>query len=104
MASTSAVTSLSDKASGDGVTVDFTSAKRAVTAVMNCRGACTGGLVEIQASHDGSVWATLDTLPCHTDRAQASVPLTGAFRYFRARIVSAVTGGGRVDVTFMEGD
>lgn len=104
MASTVPVKSLDNVSTGTGATVDFLAAKHRVTAIVGPKGVTTGGLVEIQGSHDGTVWAVLDTVPLTSSRPFASTTAGGAFRYFRAVVISDVSGGGRVDVTFMEAD
>ena len=103
MASTTAQVSLNAAASGTGTTIDFTTAKAHVSAVISA-GTVTDGAVLIEASHDGTVWVelgqvrTLQALNQHFDVSG------GAFRYFRARMAKSVTGAGRVTVTFMEAD
>lgn len=103
MASTTPLTSILNLATGAGAAVDLTKAKSSVTAVAVVNGTVTVGMVEIQGSHNGTSWVTLDVLTLLTGRNQYSV-IRGAFRYFRGVVASDLKGGGSVTVTFMEGD
>lgn len=104
MASTAASASLAAASSlGAGTTVDFARAVGRVTAVISVSVALTGGMVTIEASQDDTNWVTLRSIGV-AGRDNYSVSVQGvAFRYWRARIVTAVTGG-TVRVTFMEAD
>lgn len=105
MASTSAQTSLSAKATmQDGNTVDFTSAKSRVTAVLVRADTITSGLVHVQASHDGTNWVVVHTFDPAISGNQFWNADPGAFRYWRGSIPRAIAGGGTVSVTFMEAD
>ncbi len=86
----------------DGTTVDFTTAKANVSGVMGVTGTVTGGLVVLEASHDGTVWVNVASLVPDTGINQFFSSPSGAFRYWRANITSAVVGGGTVSATFME--
>lgn len=103
MASTSAVSSLSNKTTGSGDTVDFTSAKSRVSAMVVSRGTVTDGVVLIQASQDSTNWATVGVVSPRTGVNQGFDHNKGAYRYWRAVVGRDVAGGGSVDVTFMEG-
>lgn len=105
MASASPVSSLSSKVTGTGDTVDFTTAKAQVSAVLIAKGTVTGGVVLLQGSQDNSTWSNLFWAQVPQTGGVRSHELPrGAHRYFRARIVTDITGGGSVDATFMEGD
>ena len=97
-----ATTSLSSATSGNGTTVDFVSAKRNVATVVVVNGTVTGGIVAVQVSHDGTNWVNRDAYLPQTGVNHALEFSGGAYRYWRASILSAVTGGGTVTATFME--
>ena len=99
----SAVTSLaSTKIAGPGDTVDFVAAKSQVTAVVVVTGTVTGGLVAMEASHDGVNWVYYGSTTPRTGVNQPIVTNVGAFRFWRANVLSPITGGGSVSATFME--
>lgn len=102
MASTTAQVSLSAVSTGTGDTVDFTTAKSIVTAVVAPSKGGLGGIVGIEASQDSTTWVPMGSL--EPDRGMArSMEFRGvAYRYWRARVLSDVTGGGTVSATFME--
>lgn len=104
MASTSAQVSLDGAKSGTGVTVDLADARRNVSAVLSVSGTVLDGLVAVEASQDAVNWVTRHQFPAHGDSVQGYDSSTGAYRYWRASITRAVSGGGSVKVTFMEGD
>ena len=89
-------------AAGAGTTVDFTTAKRNVSAIMQVTGTVTGGVVAIEASHDGAVWAKIHVMGPTTGFNQAFDNKFGAYRYWRSRVLTEITGGGDVSTTFME--
>lgn len=103
MASTTPLTSILNLVTGAGTAIDLAKAKSSVTAIASVTGTVTSGMVEIQGSHNGTVWVTLDSLALLTGRNQYTL-VRGAFRYFRGVVVSDLKGGGSVTVTFMEGD
>lgn len=103
MASATASASLTNATTGDGVTVDFTTAKRNVSVVMIPTGTITDGTVAIEVSHDGTNWA--QALVMHIalrPGTHAHDFSQGAYRYWRASVVRDITGGGSVTATFME--
>jgi len=102
MASTDAVKSLDARASGNGVTVDFATAKRNVTMVFANTGLITGGVVGVEASQDGLTWVPMASLVVDQSRVRSYDNTVGAYRYWRAVVVDAVKGGGTVTATFME--
>lgn len=103
MASTDAVASIQGKVTGAGTTVDFTTAKRAVSAVVSLSGAVTSGVVAVEASHDGTVWVKKASFVVEGGRKAWSYDLPhGAYRYWRGNVLRDVAGGGTVSVTFME--
>lgn len=104
MASTAASTSLSTGASvGAGNTVDFTMAKKNVTAVIVPSRAMTDGVVAIEASQDNTNWVVVRVVALE-GRGNYAVHEQGvAFRYWRASVVRALPDG-TVRVTFMEAD
>lgn len=104
MASTEAQVSLNAaSAAGPGTTVDFTAAKRNVTAVLVPSASLTSGIVLVEASQDNVNWVVLKTVEL-TARSNFAVPLQGvAFRYWRVNVARSV-GGGTLRATFMEAD
>lgn len=104
MASTTASSSLAAGKTGAGTTVDFLTAKSLVSMVVIAKGTVTGGVVAVEASHDGTNWVQLHAFAPSTG-INSSFDLTrGAYRYYRANILSDITGGGSVDATLMEGN
>lgn len=104
MASTAASTSLSvGGAVANGATVDFTTARKIVTAVIVPSATLPEGTVAIEASQDNTNWVTVRVVDV-TGRENYAVHVQGvAFRYWRASVVRALSGG-TVRVTFMEAD
>lgn len=104
MASTAASTSLSAVGTvGSGTTVDFTTAKKNVTAVIVPSKSLTDGVVTIEASQDNTNWVVMRVVPLE-GRGNCAVHEQGvAFRYWRASVVRALSDG-TVRVTFMEAD
>ena len=104
MASVVAQVSMNDAtAVGNGTTIDFLSAKSFVGALIITNGTVTGGTVSIQISQNGTNWATAQFYPIQTGLSYVFNNVGGAFRFWRGTITTAITGGGSVDVTFMEG-
>lgn len=104
MASTSAQASLTNASTGVGTTVDFTTAKKTVTAVVVGSGTTSDGMVLIEASQDSTNWVSIAQVGIDQGRNRG-VSLNGqAYRYWRASVPKDVTGGGRITVTFMEAD
>lgn len=104
MASTTAQTSLTNATTGVGSTVDFATAKRNVSAVINPSATLTEGVVDVEVSHDGAVWVKRLTLHVSLREGVRSYDFDrGAYRYWRANVKTAVKGG-NVTVTFMEAD
>lgn len=105
MASTTAQESLTGvKAAGAGTIIDFTDAKRWVSAVVSTSGTVTDGLVAVEASHDGTNWATRHLFELREGVVESYDSQSGAYRYWRANVRRAVAGGGTVKVTLMEAD
>lgn len=104
MASTDARVSLNGvSAAGAGTTIDFTTAKKNVTAVLVPSGEIASGVVLVEASQDDLNWVAVRTVEM-TGRSNFAVHSQGvAFRYWRANIVRTV-GGGTLRATFMEAD
>lgn len=90
-------------ASGAGTTIDFLDARTNVAMVVAPSGTITGGLVAMQASQNGTTWVTLYTFD-PTIAANQFYAASGAFRFWRANILVALTGGGTVSATLMEAD
>lgn len=101
MPSTTAQVSLNAVTSGTGTTIDFTAAVRSVTMVAYSTGSVTGGLVQVEASQDSTVWVPIRVVEVGS-RARSVDLLGGAFRYWRASVVDGIKGGGSVTATFME--
>lgn len=104
MASATLAASLSNVKTGTGTTVDFLTAKNRVTAVFSVRNSITGGVVLIEASHDGTVWVTKHGFGALQGQNMAFDNSLGAYRFWRARVVDDIRGGGDASVTFMEAD
>lgn len=105
MSSTSAQSTLSSRSAVfNGTTVDFADARARVTLVVVPSGTVTGGLVTMEASQDSVNWVTVAVLDPALGINQFYNSTAGAFRYWRASIVRAVTGGGSVSATLMEAD
>lgn len=102
MGSATALTSLDGKATGEGATVDFAGAVSRVSMLVTVTGTVTDGKVRMQASHDGTNWATLRTAYPTTGVNVTCDHSEGAYRYWRAVVDSAIKGGGTVTTTFME--
>lgn len=86
----------------NGATVDFTVPKRNVTTVVVTSGTITGGLVEMQASQDGLNWVSHTVVEPVQGVNYGVDSKYGAYRYWRANVIAAITGGGSVSATFME--
>lgn len=105
MASIVASTSLTDATSvGAGTTVDFTTAKQNVSMAIVVSGTVTGGLVAMEVSQNGTDWISHTAIEPGSGSNHGCDNRHGAYRYWRARILSAITGGGSVTVTFMEAE
>lgn len=104
MASTTPATSMNTgSAVAAGATVDFLAAKRSVSAVIIPSANLLEGVVTVEASMDDTNWVILRTVDV-TGRNNYAVNHSGvAFRYWRASIIRAVSGG-TVRVIFMEAD
>lgn len=96
----SSLTAASDV--GPGSTVDFTTAVKNASMILSSAGTVTGGLVAVEVSHDGTVWAEFSSLLPRTGENRALSFSQGAYRYWRANILAAITGGGTVTATFAE--
>ncbi len=104
MASTSAQTTLSGRTSGAGTTIDFLDAKAKVSMVVIPSGAVTEGIIAMEASQDNANWVTVYIFDMGASGVQFHSTANGAFRYWRGNVLRAVTGGGSVTATLMEGD
>lgn len=102
MASTTAQVSIAAKATGAGSTVDFLAAVSRVSGVIVTVGTVSGGAVAVEASQDGLNWVTLQVHQPRTGRVIGCDNMGMAYRYYRVNILSDITGGGSVTVTFME--
>lgn len=85
-----------------GASADFSSGRRDVSLVLAPTGVVTGGVVAVQASQDGTNWVTLHYWVPQTGLNLAYNNTHGAYRFWRASVIAAVTGGGSVTVTVME--
>lgn len=100
--STAAVNTLTAVTTGTGATVDFTNAKSNVSMFVRVNGTATGGVVDLQASQDGTNWVKIASSAAFATGVNQQVSLVGgAFRWFRGVITANVTGGGNVTVTLM---
>lgn len=103
MASVAGTTSLAAATlPGPGATIDFTTAKLNVSMVIVVTGTVTGGLVALEASHDGLNWVSHTVVEPMTGLNVGVDNRAGAYRYWRSNVLTEVTGGGSVATTFME--
>lgn len=104
MPSAVATTMLTNATSaGAGTTADLLTAKANVSMSVFVTGTVTGGSVALQASQDGTNWITVGSAKALRTGNQRSCQLAGGvYRFFRANIVTAITGGGTVSATLME--
>lgn len=101
--STVASTTLtSASAIGAGTTVDFANAKKNVTLFALVNGTVTAGVVDLQASQDGTNWVRLASTGNLATGVNQYLTLDGgAFRYYRGTVSEALVGGGSVTATLM---
>lgn len=86
----------------NGTTVDFANAKRNVTLFALVNGTVTSGVVDLQASQDGTNWVKLASTGNLATGVNQYLTLNGgAFRYFRGVVSEALVGGGSVTATLM---
>lgn len=102
MASTLPNSTMTNQKTGAGTTIDFLAAKSRVSLVLIPSGTISSGMVTVEASQDGSNWVTLEYLDPTLGTNQQSSPPNAAFRFWRANLVSPITGGGTVSATLME--
>lgn len=99
---TASATLTTATAVSNGTTVDFTNAKRNVTLFALVNGTVTSGVVDLQASQDGSNWVRLASTGNLATGVNQYLTLNGgAFRYFRGTVSEVVAGGGSVTATLM---
>ena len=101
--STTASTTLTTAtAVSSGTTVDFANAKKNVTLFALVNGTVTSGVVDLQASQDGTNWVRLASTGNLATGVNQYLTLDGgAFRYFRGTVSEVVVGGGSVTATLM---
>ena len=101
--STAASTTLTTaSAVSNGTTVDFANAKKNVTLVALVNGSVTSGVVDLQASQDGTNWVRLASTGNLATGVNQYLTLDGgAFRYYRGVVSEALVGGGTVTATLM---
>lgn len=103
MATALIVTSLAEALiAGPGTTVDFVVAKLNVSIVVIPVGVVTGGLVAMEASQDGTNWVSHTVIEPVQGVNRGIDNRYGAYRYWRANVLTEITGGGSVSATFME--
>lgn len=103
MASTTATASLTNaQTTGAGSTVDFTTAVSNVSAVIVPNGTVDDGAVAIEASHNSTDWVNVFSVLPRTGVNRSYDARGGAYRYWRASVLTDIAGGGSVTVTFME--
>jgi len=101
MASAAPSASLSGaSAVADGATVDFTTSKRIVTAVIAPSPGVTDGMILVQASQDGVVWVDQAAIEV-TGANRGYNNQQGAYRYWRANVLVEIVGG-TVSAAFSE--
>lgn len=102
MASATPSTALSAVSeAGAGSAIDLLAAVSKVSMVVAPSGTITGGAVALEASHDNTTWVQLNVTNMDGN-PRAMHGSGGAYRYWRASVVSAITGGGTVSATLME--
>jgi hypothetical protein len=104
MASSTAQVSLTGASTGTGLSVDFTVAKKNVSAVIFTSGGVTGGVVQVEASQDNLNWVPIAAYAIDATRTRSFDSSRGAYRYWRATILDPIKGGGAISATFMEAD
>lgn len=88
---------------GPGSSADLLVAKARVSMTVVVNGTVTGGVVALEASQDGTNWVKVNSVgPLSTGVNRFCHLPVGAYRYFRANVVTAITGGGSVSATIME--
>lgn len=101
--SVTATTSLTDATSGTGTVVDFGCAVSNVSLMIVTNGTILAGVVTLDVSQNGSDWVAQASSTALATSANQKISATGlAVRYARARISTAITGGGSVTCTLME--
>lgn len=94
---------LTNAITGAGAAIDFLTARRNVSVMMIPTGTITGGAVAIEVSHDNVNWAQAVMMHIALRPGIHSHDFSqGAYRYWRANIISDITGGGTVSATLME--
>lgn len=100
--STAASATLTTATTGNGTTVDFTSAKAHATLVILVNGTVTSGVVDLQGSHDGTNWVKIASSGALATGVNQSLTMDGgAYRWFRGVVSENVAGGGSVTGTLM---
>lgn len=100
--STAASATLTTATTGNGTTVDFASARSNVSLFVQVNGTVTTGVVDLQASQDGTNWVKIASTSALATGVNQHLALTGgAFRWFRGVISETVAGGGTVTATLM---
>lgn len=102
MASTTAQVSLNAATTGNGLTIDFTTAKAVVTCVVSPSKGGLSGVVAVEASQDSAVWVAMGSLSVDKANPRAMSFSGVAYRYWRASVYADVAGSGAVTATFME--
>lgn len=100
--STTGVTTLSAATTGNGTTVDWGAAKAHSSMMIIVNGTVTGGVVDLQVSHNGTAWTKISSSTAlGTGVNQQLTISSSAFRYVRGVVSTTVTGGGSVTATVM---
>ena len=87
---------------GNGTFVTFGDAKSNVTLFVQPMGTVTGGVVDLEASHDGTNWVVIASSAALATGVNQYIALSGgAFLWFRGTVSEDVTGGGSVTATLM---
>jgi hypothetical protein len=92
---TSTTTLNAASAVSKGTSKDFGYAVQNISMVVTAGTGVTAGAVQLEVSQDGTNWAPASGTPISLTQAGTVAPITitGAFRYARGAITTAITGG-----------
>lgn len=96
----SSATLTAQSSTGAGVVADFGSAHQNLTIAVTATGTITGGVVAIEVSQDNTNWFRTNGSALSA-AGVTSTTVTGAWRYARGNVTTAITGGGTVSATLM---
>lgn len=88
----SATTLTAQSATGAGSTVDFGSGKQAITLAVTAGAGVSAGVVALEVSQDSTNWFRTNGSAL-TAPGVTSTTVSGAWRYGRGNVTTAITGG-----------